>query len=460
MEECEQATSLAHNKMQELCDSGKEVGDCMIVPLYGMMQSDDQRNVFDEVPDGCRKLIFSTNIAETSLTVSGVGFVVDCGYCKQKMFNPKTAMESLQVVEVSQVQATQRAGRAGRTQDGKCFRLFSEETFKKSFVKVTVPEILRSNLASVTLQMKAMGIDDVVGFDFMEPPDRVRLIKSLRTLFLTGALDEDGKLTELGKQMAQFPLEPQFARVLIASDELGCAESAVTLVSLMSSEGIWYRPSRSNEDEVRRAHHVQSQFMDPLGDHITMLNVYRRWEENGSSPDWCKKNYLHHRALRQARDIRVQLCEQLEKSGMRLGRGKRRNDNSAVLEAMCAGFFMQTARMCAAGGGYIITGENVLVKPEASSAVEGQSAEWVLYTSLVGATIANVMMRDVSVVDHAWLQPLIGKLQKVDMKRLVGNWKPTKKDMGVPEKDAKDLAKEKEVKVSSARDRYLARKKG
>merc|ERR1719238_965571 len=151
--------------MHSLVEGGKEVGDCLIVPLYGMMQSEDQRNVFGEVPEGCRKLIFSTNIAETSLTVAGVGFVVDCGYCKQKNYNPKTGMEALQVTEVSQVQATQRSGRAGRTQDGKCFRLYSEESFNRSFSKVTCPEILRSNLASVALQMKAMGIEDVVGFD-------------------------------------------------------------------------------------------------------------------------------------------------------------------------------------------------------------------------------------------------------------------------------------------------------
>lgn len=116
MEECEQAVQFANGKLQSMVDGGKQVSDCLIVPLYGMMQSDDQRNVFEEVPEGCRKLVFSTNIAETSLTVAGVGFVVDCGYCKQKFFNPKTGMESLQVTEVSQVQAKQRAGRAGRTQ--------------------------------------------------------------------------------------------------------------------------------------------------------------------------------------------------------------------------------------------------------------------------------------------------------------------------------------------------------
>jgi HrpA-like RNA helicase len=125
---------------------------------------------------------------------------------------------------------------------------------------VTTPEILRSNLASVVLQMKAMGIDNVVTFDFMESPDQVRLVKSLRTLFLLDALDADGKLTDLGKTMSKFPLEPQFARTLLAAQEFGCLEDAVTLVSILSSEGVWYRPSRRNAEEVEIADCTQRQF--------------------------------------------------------------------------------------------------------------------------------------------------------------------------------------------------------
>jgi len=483
MEECEQAVTFANKKLQEMVDSGKEVSDCLIVPLYGMMQSDDQRNVFDEVPDGCRKLVFSTNIAETSLTVNKVGFVVDCGYCKQKNFNPKTGMESLQVVEVSQVQAKQRAGRAGRTQDGKCFRLYSEESFNRSLPKVTVPEILRSNLASVTLQMKAMGIEDVVRFDFMEPPDKVRLVKSLRLLFLLGALDEDGALLDLGKRMSSLPLEPQYARVLLAASEQGAASEALTLVSMMSAEGVWIRPSRQNEDQWREAQEAQDRFSHPLGDHLTLLRVYLHWEEEGDySPEWCKENFLHFRALRQARDIRGQLCEQLEKvaeaplreaakEGSRKDRDRDRDRGrrdgrqgvgspveKAVLEAFCQGFFMQTARMCGAGGGWLIVGENVLVKCEGSSVMDGSGAEWVLYTDLVGSTVANCLMRTVSAVDHKWLQPLLPRLGMVDMKRLVGESATVKQRKVEEQKDAAVLAQEKEEKVGSAKDRFLARK--
>jgi len=450
---------MSNAKMQSMLDAGKEVSDCLIVPLYGMMQSTDQRNVFETVPDGCRKLIFSTNIAETSLTVADVGFVVDCGYCKQKNFNPKTGMESLLVTEVSQVQAKQRAGRAGRTQEGKCFRLYSEESFKRSFPKITTPEILRSNLASVTLQMKAMGIDQIVTFDFMEPPDKTRLVKSLRLLFLLGALDADGKLTDLGKQMAQFPLEPQFARVLIAANELGCADDALTLVSMLSAEGVWFRPSRRNEDQVKDAEDEWRRFAHPAGDHTTLINVYNQWQQNGRSPEWCKSRFLHFRALRQAADIRSQLADQLRKAGVTMRDG-RRGGETEILEAMCAGFYMQTARMCSAGGGWLVVGENVLVKLDGGSALDGCACEWLLFTELVGNTITNVTMRNVSAVEAQWLKPLLPKLSEVNLKRLVGDWQEKKQDAGAAHENEGEKAQAREAKVGGARERYLARKAG
>merc|ERR1719341_2064753 len=178
--------------------------------------------------------------------------------------------------------------------------------------------------------MKAMGIHDIVNFDFMEPPDKVRLVKSLRMLFLLGALDADGQLTERGKIMAQFPLEPQFSRTLLAAEELGCAGDALTLVSILSSEGLWFRPSRQSTEHVEAADEAHRQFTHSLGDHLTLLNAYRAWEENGGKAEWSKANFLHHRALRQARDIRGQLCDQLKSSGIRL-RDKQRTGEKLLL---------------------------------------------------------------------------------------------------------------------------------
>jgi len=369
-------------------------------------------------------------------------------------------MESLLVTEVSQVQAKQRAGRAGRTQDGKCFRLYSEETYLRSLPKVTVPEILRSNLASVVLQMKAMGINDVVAFDFMEPPDRHRLVKSLRMLFLLTALDADGQLTDVGRRLAEFPLEPQFARSLVEAGNLGCANSIATLVAMLSAEGIWFRPSRKNSEQLQDAEEAQQRFMHPLGDHLTLLRVYRKWEDNGCSPEWCKENYVHHRALRQARDIRGQLCEQLDRAGISTQNHVRHKLGEAVLRALCAGFFVQSARMCSAGGGWLTVEENVLVRPEAGSAVEESSCEWLLYTELIGNTVANCLMRTVSAVQHEWLQPFLPRLAEVDMQRLVGEAPSTKKRRmtGEPDLDPAQMAEQKEAKVSNAKERYLLRK--
>jgi len=267
-------------------------------------------------------------------------------------------------------------------------------------------------------------------------------------------------LTDMGKSMSAFPLEPQYARTLLAAQEFGCIPDAVTLVSLLSSEGVWFRPSRKMAEQAEIAEQAQRRFFDKLGDHTTLLNVYQQWEDSGCNMEWCKKNYLHFRALRQARDIRSQLAEQLEKAGCSV-RGSRGSKNySKVLQSLCQGFFMQSARACAAGGGYLIVQENVLVTPEGGSVLAKTGAEWLLYSELVGATIAHCMMRTVSVVDKAWLEPLLPRLAEVDLKRLVGMASNTKKKEEVPEKDPALLAKEKEEKMSSARERFLARKAG
>lgn len=158
--------------------------------MYGAQSSKDQSSVFDKPDDpNIRKIIYSTNIAETSLTIDGVGFVVDCGYVKQKQYNPKTGMDRLVIVPISQVQAVQRMGRAGRTQPGKCFRMYSSKFFKEQMTKTTVPEILRVNLTSLTLTLKCIGVDDVLNFDYMERPDDKLILKAIKELYMLDALD-------------------------------------------------------------------------------------------------------------------------------------------------------------------------------------------------------------------------------------------------------------------------------
>ena len=181
-----------------------------------------------------RKVVVSTNIAETSLTIDGVVFVIDPGFSKQKVYNPRIRVESLLVSPVSKASAQQRAGRAGRTRPGKCFRLYTEKAYKNEMQDNTYPEILRSNLGSVVIQLKKLGIDDLVHFDFMDPPAPETLMRALELLNYLAALDDDGNLTELGAIMAEFPLDPQLAKMLIASCEYNCSNEILSIVAMLS----------------------------------------------------------------------------------------------------------------------------------------------------------------------------------------------------------------------------------
>jgi ATP-dependent RNA helicase DHX8/PRP22 len=160
--------------------------------------------------------------------------VVDPGFGKLKVYNPKLGMDTLVVSPISCASARQRAGRAGRTGPGKCFRLYTEEAFNNEMLPTAVPEIQRTNLASTVLILKAMGINDLIGFDFMDPPPVPTLISAMESLFALGALDDEGLLTKLGRLMAEFPLEPQLAKMMLTSVDLGCSDEIITVVSMLS----------------------------------------------------------------------------------------------------------------------------------------------------------------------------------------------------------------------------------
>lgn len=161
-----------------------------------------QSRIFEPAPAGSRKCVIATNIAEASLTIDGIVYVVDPGFCKQKVFNPRMGMDALVVTPISQASAQQRAGRAGRTMAGKCYRLYTEDAFHNEMLPNSVPEIQRTNLGNVVLSLKAMGINDLIGFDFMDPPPIATLVSALQSLYTLGALDEEGLLTRLGTSVS------------------------------------------------------------------------------------------------------------------------------------------------------------------------------------------------------------------------------------------------------------------
>lgn len=324
---CQQIEAL-HRQQQQ--DSTTVAGmELRVLPLYGALQSKLQRWIFDPVPKHVRKVIVATNIAETSLTIDGIKYVVDCGFTKQKVYNPAQQMESLIVVPISKVSAQQRAGRAGRTGPGKCYRLYSKESYAQ-MMDETIPEIQRANLANTVLYLKLLGIHDVLGFPYLDPPDEDAILDALKQLFILGALDEQGASTPLGKLMAAFPLEPKLSRALIEAILLGCERDMVKIVSMLSVENIFEQKKHTRQRRRGRGHEdsddeeesgafsswenlmlrlKEEALLDDRGDHLSYLAIFHGFERARHKEQWCDDRQLRLRALKMAGSIKNQIQE-------------------------------------------------------------------------------------------------------------------------------------------------------
>ncbi|KAK3236452.1 hypothetical protein CYMTET_53420 [Cymbomonas tetramitiformis] len=251
----------------------KEVDDLIPVPLYSAMPTELQAKAFEPAPKGARKVVLATNVAETSLTITGLRYVVDTGLAKARGYNARTGIESLLISEISKAQARQRLGRAGREGPGKCFRLYTELKYEE-LKSAPVPEIQRCRLATVVLQLKALGIDNILNFDFLDPPPQAALIKSLEMLYALGALDDEGKLTkDIGLRLARLPLDPQGGRVVLSAAAAGCTQEAVMALSVLGSDPLFYTP-REKQAEAAAAH---ARFTSSDGDHVSLVKVLREY---------------------------------------------------------------------------------------------------------------------------------------------------------------------------------------
>ncbi|KAL7672579.1 hypothetical protein ACOME3_007463 [Neoechinorhynchus agilis] len=262
---------------REVDNLGPEAGELRCIPLYSSLPPNLQQRIFEPSPSprpttGAlgRKVVVSTNIAETSLTIDGVVYVIDPGFSKQKIYNPRIRVESLLVTAISKASAQQRAGRAGRTRPGKCFRLYTEKAYKTEMQENTYPEILRSNLGSVVLQLKKLGIDDLVHFDFMDPPAPETLMRALELLNYLGALDDEGELTNLGRIMAEFPLDPQLSKMVLASCDFKCSNEILSITSMLSVPQCFVRPNEAK----KAADEAKSRFAHIDGDHLNRELVH------------------------------------------------------------------------------------------------------------------------------------------------------------------------------------------
>ncbi|KAK9712929.1 DEAH-box ATP-dependent RNA helicase prp43 [Basidiobolus ranarum] len=379
-------------------------GPLKIVPLYSTLPPHAQQRIFDAAPEPKfpggppgRKIVVATNIAETSLTIDGIVYVIDPGFAKQKVYNPRVRVESLLVSPISKAAAQQRAGRAGRTRPGKSFRLYTENAYNKELEEQTYPEILRSNLGSVVLQLKKLGIDDLVHFDFMDPPAPETLMRALELLNFLGALDDDGDLTKLGEIMAEFPLDPQLSKMLISSADLKCSDEILSITAMISVPNVFVRPPNARV----QAEEAKGEFVHGQGDHLTLLNVYLAYGANREDSQWCFNNYLNVRSLKSADNVRSQLKRLMDRYEVEVVSTPytSRDYFSNIRKALISGFFMQAAHL-ERSGHYLTVKDNQVVHLHPSTCIE-HKPEWVMYNEFVLTT--RNYIRTVTEVKPEWL---------------------------------------------------------
>eukprot|EP01117_Protostelium_nocturnum_P012516 TRINITY_DN4614_c0_g2_i1.p1 TRINITY_DN4614_c0_g2~~TRINITY_DN4614_c0_g2_i1.p1 ORF type:complete len:698 (+),score=224.01 TRINITY_DN4614_c0_g2_i1:205-2298(+) len=389
---------------RESSNFGSEAGEMKCVPLYSTLPPAQQNRIFDaapgpRVPGGPpgRKVVISTNIAETSLTIDGIVYVIDPGFSKQKVYNPRIRVESLLVSPISRASAQQRSGRAGRTQPGKCFRLYTEQAFKKELQPQTYPEILRSNLGHVVLELKKLGIDDLVHFDFMDPPAPETLMRALELLNYLGALDDEGNLTEVGSTMAEFPLDPQLSKAIIASPRYNCSNEILSITAMLSVPVCFVRPNEAK----KAADEAKARFTHVDGDHLTLLNVYHAFKLNKDDSHWCHDNFINYRTMKSADNVRIQLSRIMKKFNLPLNSTNfdSKDYYLNIRKALVEGFFMQVAHLEKTGH-YLTVKDNQVVALHPSSSLD-HKPEWCLYNEFVLTTKNYV--RTVTDVSGDWL---------------------------------------------------------
>lgn len=409
-EDIEATCELVAERLAQLNDPPK----LLILPIYSQMPADLQAKIFDRAPPGVRKVIVATNIAETSLTVDGIMYVVDCGFSKLKVYNPRMGMDTLQITPISQANASQRAGRAGRTGPGKAFHLYTERAFRDEFYIATIPEIQRTNLANTVLLLKSLGVKDLLDFDFMDPPPQDTITTSLFDLWALGALTNLGELTDLGRQMTSFPMDPSLAKLVITSSTTyACSEEVVTIVAMLSVPSVFYRP----KERLEESDAAREKFFVHDSDHLTLLTVYQQWVANGARDGWCTKHFLHPKALQRAREIRNQIVDIMKSSKMALVSCG--YDLDVVRECICSGYYHQAAKRRGLGE-YVNLRTSVAVQLHPTSALynSGDPPDYVVYHELI--LTSKEYMSCVTAVDPHWLADLGGVFYSVKEKGFDG----------------------------------------
>ncbi|HWH96850.1 MAG TPA: ATP-dependent RNA helicase HrpA, partial [Pseudolysinimonas sp.] len=380
-----------------------------VVPLFGRLSSAEQHRVFDtkRAPGIRRRVVLATNVAETSLTVPGIKYVVDAGTARISRYSPRAKVQRLPIEAVSQASANQRSGRAGRTSDGIAIRLYAEEDYAKR-PAFTDPEILRTDLAAVILQMMALGLGDIMAFPFLQPPDQRGVRDGLDLLAELGAT-EGGRLTNIGRMLTQLPVDVRFARMLVEAKQHGVVREVAAIVAGLSIQDPRERPV----EKRAQADQQHARFVDPTSDFVTLLNLWNHLEkqqkERSSSAfrRMCKAEYLNYLRVREWHDLYRQVIRAAKPLG--LVPGNPSTDADAIHRSLLAGLLSRLGMRDREKRDFLgARGQRFMVFP--GSALAKKTPEFVMAAELVETS--RLFARTVAAIDPAWAEKLAGDLAK------------------------------------------------
>ncbi|GFE54766.1 RNA helicase-like splicing factor [Babesia ovis] len=381
--------------------------DLQIVPLYAALPLEHQSRVFQAPPAGHRKVVLATNIAETSVTIPGIRFVVDSGLVKQKLFCVKKCFESLMLQKISKDSAQQRAGRAGRMGPGKVFRLYTNDAYKSMRV-CRIPEIQCTNVSHIYLELKMIGVHNPLEFQLIDPPSKNALLTAAVELYRLDALDPRGNLTEIGRQMGRIPLLPRHARLLLSSLDYHCTSEMLTILSMLSTDLSLFRSEKDDKDAFK----LRKNITNKSGDHLTLLNMYNIWNESVNKKDCCTQFGFNPGAFKRASEIRAQLAEVLTKRiGVRNIPGcKDASEWDRVLKCLCKASWMNMASLDPDGHTYKVEVQNtkVMIHPHSVLFTRRPPAPLVIFDEC--SSTRKVYIQNVSEVSQEWVTQLFPKL--------------------------------------------------
>ncbi len=382
-----------------------------VLPLYSSLPHKLQMRVFETTPVGMRKVIFTTNIAETSVTIQGIKYVVDCGFTKLSYFNNYNGINSLITCAISKSSALQRSGRAGRVGNGKCYRLYTELEFNK-MQDYTPPEMVRCDVIGIMLKLKLLGIHNILQFQFPTVPTVDSMVYSLEVLYSLQAIDDSCNITKVGEYISLMPIEPRLAKSLLDSVKMNCHNEMVTIAAMCAVDYPFINSKYINIESVTNKSEYLleciGRFVQNEGDHLTLLAIYNEYVKNGCDSKWCDTNCLQSKVLMKAVEIRKHLIQMLrcvnEFHHLSFDNGAQAGvDSVSIRKCLISGYFSNVAELKSDGKYYTFKG-NTCVHVHHTSVFHrfiGILPQWVLYNEIIHTK--EIYMRDVVHILPNWL---------------------------------------------------------